>query len=145
MIRTHMKRTIIPMKWIANVNTALPLSFKKAEIYMAMEYDIVVTNNLTLNMYSEVNLDLSPTQEDGDWSPTFIPALLGLLFLGGLYPRVKKIFRLVALAKMTPPHLWIWVNAPDLNADAVWFHTTTSDHHLRFISYFFVPPAANKD
>jgi hypothetical protein len=66
MIRTHMKRTIIPMKWIANVNTALPLSFKKAEIYMAMEYDIVVTNNLTLDMYSEVNLDQSPTQEDGD-------------------------------------------------------------------------------
>jgi hypothetical protein len=84
MIFTHIKRTITPIKAITNVNAVPPLSFKKAEIHMAMEYGIVVTNNLTFDMYGELNLD----------------------------------------------------------ADAVWFHATTSDHHLMFI---FVQPVANKN
>jgi hypothetical protein len=36
-------------------------------------------------------------------APTFIPALLVLLFLGGLTPQAKKVYRLAALALIIPP------------------------------------------
>jgi hypothetical protein len=41
--------------------------------------------------------------DEGVDPPTFIPALLVLLFLGGLSPASKKIFRLAALAIIIPP------------------------------------------
>jgi hypothetical protein len=53
-----------------------------------------------------------------DRSPTFIPALLVLLFLGDYPPRAKKFFRLAALAIIIPPlanlsqHPWLF---PALN------------------------------
>jgi hypothetical protein len=131
------------MKWIANVNTVLPQSFKKAEIYMAMEYDIVVTNNLTFDMYSEVNLDHS--RGHGGIDPPLLFQHCYVCCFSVDYTREQKQFLGLLRWPKLSPYLRIWVNAPDLDADAVWFHATTLDHHLMFISYFFVPPAANKD
>jgi hypothetical protein len=44
-----------------------------------------------------------------DRSPTFIPALLVLLFLGDYPPRAKKLFRLAAARHNYPSHWRTWV------------------------------------